>query len=119
MTYNVFSGTLNLLTSLHLQLTRCIMLANRRHLHRHKYYDIIILTVRMSECEFRYRRLGDGTLQSDDADAEESNNNVRDVFDCTNTFHWCPAPDFHNVILVPLLTSLLLKFEDYSAVIEL
>jgi len=42
MTYNVFSGTLNLLTSLHLQLTRCIMLANRRHLHRHKYYGIII-----------------------------------------------------------------------------
>ena len=47
-----------------------------------------------------WRRLRDGRLESDEADVEDSNNNDRDIFDCTNMFHWCPAPDFHNVLLV-------------------
>ena len=60
------------------------------------------------------RRIGDETLQSDEADAEDGNNNDRDVFDCTNMFHWCPAPSFHDVVLVPL-SSLLLNFQDQFA----
>jgi len=37
---------------------------------------------------------------------EDINNNDRDVLDCTNMFHWCPAPSFDSITLVPDLLDL-------------
>ena len=44
--------------------------------------------------------------------SEDVNNNVRDVLDITNMFHWCPAPSFDSVLLVHSLLDLSLVHSD-------